>query len=1003
MKRIYRWRWLLIPLMVFMFSINSFPQDRCGTVEYIKVLQKKNPLREKTKDFEQWLNSKIEARQSRISAESLSVQIPVVVHIIHKGETIGTGSNISDEQVRSQIKVLNNDFNRLNPDAQDTPSEFLSVAGNVNIEFILAKQTPDGLPTNGIIRVRGSQNVWSIDNDASLKATSYWPAEDYLNIWVTDLSNSLLGYAQFPISGLPGLDGADDNRLTDGVAVDYMAFGSIEDGAFNLYSNFNKGRAATHELGHFFGLRHIWGDDDGQCGGSGDYVADTPDQGNATSGCPSHPYTTCGHHTMFQNYMDYTNDNCMNLYTKDQISRVETVITNSPRRSSLTNSHALIDPVPVANDMGILEILSPQTRECINSVQPIVVIKNNGTNAVQNTAIKFTLDGNVVESKTFAFTPVLQPNETVQVTFGTVSVASGDHTSIFNILQTNGTNDGKEPDNQKTTLTSVPYTASLPVRENFETLPSSWTIENPDDEITWAIRQGANLTATNKSIYLNFYQYNGVAGEVDRIVTPLLDLSNALSPYLVFDVAYSSYQNKNDGLKIYAIFDCGIPDDGVELYSKYGSSLSTTSSTTNAFVPSGIDQWRKEIIDLSDYIGRKRFQLAFVGINDNGNNLYLDNVRIVEELSENIAIRQIIKPAAVQCRDQVTPALLVENLGRSPVSTFKVKYIVNSNAAQTTTVTDLSIQPGDRTEVMLPSVSISEGENTLSFEIFEPNELPDLHPEDNKATSKTILNSYQDRIPLRENFNDEWESAWSSVNPGGGVPWKETTTNFEKSIYFNAYDDSSIGDQAWLVSPVLDLSKASEASVFFDLSYRYRESSNDELKILSSLDCGESYDEILYSKSGTSIARSSSTGPWAPSHPSHWDRIYVSLNSLVGQTNARLAFVFTNDNGNNIYIDNIEFFISDDPNPKLPENLYSVFYRDLESQPSLNVSFNLDSRQDVRCELVDMMGKVISSQNIADVLNQSFEIDGSQASTGIYILRLLINDRYYAERVYLNQ
>ncbi|HEX5167943.1 MAG TPA: M43 family zinc metalloprotease, partial [Cyclobacteriaceae bacterium] len=421
-------------------------QEKCGTVEHTNQLMEKQLLREERDGFEEWLKDKTRIRELHTNAAEANkvYRIPVVVHIIHKGESIGVGSNLSDAQVLSQIKVLNTDYERLNADTLDTPSEFSGVAGKFNVEFVLAKQDPNGKSTNGIVRVKGSKNVWTINDDATLKGTSYWPAEDYLNIWVTDLSSTLLGYAQFPVSDLAGLEDAEDNRLTDGVVIDYTSFGSINDGSFNLDKSFNHGRTAVHEIGHFFGLRHIWGDDNGSCGGSGDYVSDTPNQSNYTDGCPSHPYTTCNAHSMFQNYMDYTDDVCMNLFTKEQVNRMLTVIQNSPRRKTLTSSIGLDDPAPVANDLGIQSVLSPSSAECGSTIIPTIEIINRGSNSITSASVKFSINNAEVETRSFALS--LASGETTDVSFPEQSIDAGSSLFSFEIMKTNGATDGKVSD-----------------------------------------------------------------------------------------------------------------------------------------------------------------------------------------------------------------------------------------------------------------------------------------------------------------------------------------------------------------------------------------------------------------------------------------------------------------------------------------------------------------------------------------------------------------------------
>ncbi len=330
-------RLVLFSAFVFI-APHMLAQQRCGTAVYTDALQTKTPG-ESNQQFENWMKE-YQLMQKRGKANSrgkaLTYKVQVVVHVINNGENIGQGVNIPDAQIRSQLFVINEDFNRLNADAIATPSEFLPVAANMNIEFVLATQTPEGLPTDGINRVTGPRSSWTLENDEELKALSYWDANSYLNIWVCNLTD-YFAYAQFPISNLPGLSNSSTNSLTDGIIIRHTVFGSSDFGNFNLNNKFNKGRTLTHEMGHFFGLRHTWGDQN-DCNGT-DYVDDTPPQGEATSGCPNHPIKQCPindpRNVMFQNYLDLTDDACMNLFTVGQIDRMRTVIENSPRRASL--------------------------------------------------------------------------------------------------------------------------------------------------------------------------------------------------------------------------------------------------------------------------------------------------------------------------------------------------------------------------------------------------------------------------------------------------------------------------------------------------------------------------------------------------------------------------------------------------------------------------------------------------------------------------------------------
>ena len=323
-------------------SSTSFAQDshahkdgrNCSTDHNLERLLSINPEAKQTmRNIETFTQNYIQS-QANQRTEATVYTIPVVVHVLYNT----SAQNVSQAQIESQIAVLNKDFRRTNPDYSLTPSEFAGSVADTEIEFVLATLDPSGNPTTGITRTSTSKASFSTDDAMKFTAQGgkdAWNTQKYLNIWVCNMSGGILGYAQFPGSGAAN---------TDGVVILTTGFGSTG----NVSAPFNLGRTATHEVGHWLNLRHIWGD--GGCSAD-DFVSDTPLAAASNGGCPTYPKKSCSSNggfssDMFMNYMDYTNDACMYMFTTGQKTRMRSVLATGGFRAALATSGGGTDPDP---------------------------------------------------------------------------------------------------------------------------------------------------------------------------------------------------------------------------------------------------------------------------------------------------------------------------------------------------------------------------------------------------------------------------------------------------------------------------------------------------------------------------------------------------------------------------------------------------------------------------------------------------------------------------------
>lgn len=420
-------------------SSNTAIKHRCYTAEAMKAFEASNPNAIKTEQFENWIFQQNKLRKSTMVNSTdgaiTNYVLPIVFHIIHNGEATATGTNLSQAVIYAQLAQVNRDF-------QNLMGSTYGVASTTGIQFALATQNPSGgtLAEPGIDRINRSSKGWTAPPydatgtywDNTVKANSIWDPTRYVNVWIANLddaTNPVLGIATFPASStLTGLDNAETNS-TAGVSIEVTTIGSSllspDCGATNAY---DMGRTITHELGHFFGLRHIWGDGT-QCSNANDYVADTPTQLYDNSGKPVHPKpNSCGTlDEMFDNYMDYSDDQVMTTFTMGQVDRMQTVMANSPRRVSLATSNVpKIFPTTASNAIAFTNCTG------------VFVVREEGNTGTTNRyrdysiplAIMAGATGNATVTITTAAagtTPLAVSGVDYQILTPTVNIAAGEY------------------------------------------------------------------------------------------------------------------------------------------------------------------------------------------------------------------------------------------------------------------------------------------------------------------------------------------------------------------------------------------------------------------------------------------------------------------------------------------------------------------------------------------------------------------------------------------------
>lgn len=589
-------------------------QDHCATMPRLDSLFEKNiSLKKNFEAQRNSFNARLQQRRAlsqRSNAAEITYTIPVVFHIVLPDPSV-----VADAQLQAQLEVLNRAFSGTNADSSSIPSWFKPLFAKSYIRFCLAQRTPDDAPSTGITRTTASSTSFTYDDKvkySSSGGTDSWNTGNYFNVWICRLGSNLLGYATFP---------GDGDADAQGVVIDYR---TLPGGS---YQNYNTGKTLCHETGHYFNLYHIWGDDDGACTGT-DYVDDTPNQANSSSGCSSgiktDKCTPGGNGILYQDYMDYSNDNCLIMFTTEQAERMEYALTTY--RSSLLSSQGCIPVHLYPYDAALIAVYEPAQRLCAPLFSPLITIKNKGTETLTSLDINVLLNNEKIG--TYKWSGNLSSWDTVAVSLPQYNINEGNYTLTIQLANPNGQADN-DTANNAVSASLLYYSSATAIQESFEgdgNLPAGWDIISSNNTAGWQKTDGVARTGiTSISKVKDDYGNGGKAW----LRMPEVYFTGVDSAYLSFMIAAAPLTSGSAGyadtLEVLLSRDCGRSYQS--LYKKYNTSLNTGGSVASAFNPSGAE-WRKDTVSLLNYINKGNIMLAFRIINYNQSNIYIDDVNV---------------------------------------------------------------------------------------------------------------------------------------------------------------------------------------------------------------------------------------------------------------------------------------------------------------------------------------------------------------------------------------
>lgn len=600
--------------LVAIFSVTTLyaqQNDKCGHEYVVQTMSSVYGDYRETR--ESFFEEIAQIQQETAGQEATVLTVPVVFHIIYDKPE----DNITRAQVLDALRALNEDYRRLNADTNDTRSIFKPVAADIEIEFTLARLDPNGNCTEGITRTFST-----LTNNASnnVKSLISWDNKKYLNIWVVASinipggPNNVLGYAYQPVPG-------GNNFIFDGVVIRHDQIGTIGTAAIPTLGGANFGRTLTHEVGHYLGLDHTF---DGGCFG-GDGCADTPPAADPNYGCPT-GINSCSNDApnlpdQIENYMDYSDGDCQNMFTLNQRFIMRGALTSGNLRNQLVSS----------NNATQVGIAAAQALPCL----PMADFIADRRLVCEGETVQFTdltFMGDVTNYQwTFAGgNPSTSTQKNPIVTYN----AAGNYEVVLSATNAVGNNvKVYQGYISVRSQTSTPYINAF--GDDFEAYPipnNNWHVVPGLDTMNYRY---FTKTAYNGQSCVTLQNHNAFNGEIDQMISHAIDLSSSTSANLTFNYAFVERGLGNsDKLRIYVSDDCGQTWD---LKSNRQGPLLRTLSTKidTAWYPTLNSHWSQGTVSLDDYALSPNYILIMFEFEaGGGNNFYLDDVMITATIGQ---------------------------------------------------------------------------------------------------------------------------------------------------------------------------------------------------------------------------------------------------------------------------------------------------------------------------------------------------------------------------------